>query len=263
MFRTILRNKYTYWILFIYAIGLGWWVYLQYTAHASAYYFYLYYSLISFSGGVYALRLSFKKWGGAKSVIGRGLLGLGIGLLAETFGLLMYTYYNIVVKVAIPYPSLADIGYFSLIPAYTYAAFMFAWASGIKFSLRTARGKLQVLIIPVLALLLAYGLFLNDTTVDASHPLKLFLDFGYPLGEIIPVSIALLTLTLSRNLLGGTMRSRIRYLVFAFFFQFVTEYTFLYVVAANKFVDGGISDLMYATSYAIMSLGIIAFSEYE
>ncbi len=263
MLQTILRNKFTYWILALYFIAIGWWLYLQSNEDASSYYFYAYYSSISLSGGLYAIRTSFKKWGGTKSVIGRGVIGLGIGLLAQTFGLWVYTYYNIVAEVAIPYPSLADIGYFMLIPAYTYAALMFAWAAGAKFSLKSGRGKLQVLLIPVIALIAAYWLFLRDTSLDLSDPIRSFLDAGYPLGEIIPVSIALLTLTLSAKLLGGTMRSRIQFLVFAFFLQFVAEYTYLYLVATERFVDGSWSDLLYFTSYAVMSLVIISFSEYE
>jgi len=262
MFQTIFRSKFTYWILFLYVIALGWWIYLQ-TDKSSVYYFYGYYSSVALSGGLYAFWLSFKKWGGTKSVIGKGLIGLGVGLLGEALGLLVWTYYNLIAEVAVPYPSLADLGYFALIPAYTFAAIMFAWAAGVNFSLRTARGKLQVLIIPLIALTLAYGLFLNDTEIDFSSPLTVFLNIGYPLGDIIPVSIALLTLTLSIKLLGGTMRSRIMFLVLAFFFQFLTDYVFLYLIASEKFVDGGISDLMYVTSYAIMSLGIIAFRDYK
>lgn len=263
MLKTIVRNKFTYWILFLYAIALGWWILLQFTHHASSFYFYGYYSSIALSGGIYAVRLSIKRWGGLKSVIGRGIIGLGAGLLGQGFGLLVWTYYNLGIKVDLPYPSLADVGYFALIPAYAFAALMFAKAAGAQFSLRERRGKLQVLVVPIVAFLVAYGLFLRKVGIDTANPVKAFLDIGYPMGEIIPVSIALLTLTLSHHLLGGTMRNRIRYLVFAFFFQFLTEYTFLYIVGAGLFTDGGISDLMYLTSYTIMSLGIISFSEYQ
>ena len=98
---------------------------------------------------------------------------------------------------------------------------------------------------------------------DIKNPIKTFFDFGYPLGEIIPVSIALFTLSLSRKLLGGKMKSRIIYLAFAFFFQFITEYAFLFTAGNNTYYNGGFNDLLYATSYTIMTLGLISFRSYE
>jgi len=86
---------------------------------------------------------------------------------------------------------------------------------------------------------------------------------SYPLGEIIPVSIALFTLTLSGKLLGGNMKPKILLLVLAFTFQFITEYAFLYAVGKETYVNGGINDLLYFTSYTIMALAISRFSKYS
>lgn len=265
MLKTVLSNKFTYWIFFLYAIVYIWWVKLQFIGigTSEAYLFNWFYGLIGLSGAIYGIRISLKRWGGWKSVIGRGLILLPIGLLGQWFGLQIWTYYNAVVKIEVPYPSLADIGYFALIPAYTLGAWMFAHASGARFSLKTMRGKILALSIPFIALIGAYTLFLRDIGFDLSNPVKLFFDIGYPLGETIPVSIALFTFTLSRNLLGGTMKSRILYLVGAFFFQFITEYAFLYAAGAQTYINGGWNDLMYATSYTIMSIGLIAFNDYK
>lgn len=266
MVKTILKHKITYWILFLYAVILIWYAkFLLFGGFGTteAYIFNWFYGLIGLSGAFYGIWISLKKWGGWKSIMGRGLILLPLGLLGQWFGVQVWAYYNIVAKVDVPYPSLADIGYFALIPAYTVGAWMFAHASGAKFSLRTKSGKIFALIIPFFALILAYALFLKDIGFDLSNPVKLFLDIGYPLGEIIPVSIALFTFTLSRNLLGGSMKSRILYLVGAFFFQFLTEYAFLYTAGAQTYVNGGWNDLMYATSYMIMSLGLISFQSYN
>ncbi|MBI4225693.1 hypothetical protein HY612_01125 [Candidatus Roizmanbacteria bacterium] len=265
MVKTILKNKLTYWILLLYLIVSSWWIKLQFIGlgTSEAYLFNWFYGLIGLSGAIYGIKISYDKWGGWKSIIGRGLILLPFGLLGQWFGLQIWTYYNVIAKVEVPYPSLADLGYFALIPAYTIGAWMFAHASGAKFSLKTRSGKLWALLIPFVALILSYALFLKDIGFDLSNPIKLFFDIGYPLGEIIPVSIALFTFTLSRNLLGGSMKSRILYLVFAFFFQFLTEYAFLYTAGAETYVNGGWNDLMYATSYTIMSLGLIAFNDYR
>lgn len=266
MQKTVLSSKSAYWIVVLYLVTLVWWVYIQIgnlTNTTQAYLFDWFYGLIGLSGAVIGLHISFSKWGGWSSVIGRGLIFLSLGLIGQWFGLQVWTYFNIIAKIEAPYPSLADFGYFALIPAYTLGALMFASAAGAKFSLRTKSGKIGALFIPLIALVLSYILFLKDVGVDLANPVKTFLDFGYPLGEIIPVSIALFTLTLSRGLLGGTMKSRILFLVGAFFFQFLTEYAFLYTAGMNTYVNGGWNDLMYATSYTIMSLGLISFKSYE
>lgn len=266
MFKTILKSKFSLWIVFLYLIVVIWSVIIQ-TQEAlntdQSYLFNWFYGLIALSGAVYGIRIANKNWGGINSVLGRGLIFLSLGLLGQWFGLQVWTYYNVIARVEVPYPSLADLGYFALIPFYALAAVMFAQASGAKFSLRTNGGKLWALLIPVIALVISTLLFIKDVGFDLSDPLKLFLDIGYPLGEIIPVSIAVFTLTLSRNLLGGTMKKKVLYLIGAFFFQFLTEYAFLYAAGMETYQNGAWNDMMYATSYAIMGLGLTAFRSYE
>lgn len=249
-----------------YVVVVLWWLVIQLgvsTNTTQAYLFNWSYGLIALSGSIYGISLANKVWGGWQSAVGKGLILLSLGLLGQWFGLQVWTYYNVIAKVEVPYPSLADLGYFFLIPTYGLAALMFAKTAGAKFSLRTVGGKVLAWLIPLVGLLLSYGLFLKDIGFDLSDPVKFFLDVGYPLGEIIPVSIALFILVASRSLLGGTMKMKITYLMGAFIFQFLTEYAFLYTAGAGIYVNGGWNDLMYATSYTIMSLGLTLFRTYE
>lgn len=266
MIKTIFRNKFTYWILILFTIEFLWWIRIQTFGLFNtdeSYFFNWFYGFIAISGALYGIHISISKWGGWSSIIGRGLILLPVGLLSQSFGVTLWWVYNYLARVEVPYPSLADVGFFGLIPAYTLGALMFAIASGAKFSLRTSGGKLYAFLIPFASLVVAYGLFLKNVGFDLSDPIRTFLDIGYPLGEIIPVSIALFILTLSRKFLGGTMKNRILFLTGAFFFQFLTEYAFLYAAGAQTYVNGGWNDLMYAMSYTIMSLGLIAFTDYK
>ncbi len=265
MFSTILKSKFAWFVIIYYLILLGWWIKIFFSGsqtNPENYFFGTFYAVLAILGAVNGIMIS-KVYGGWSSIIGKGIILLGLGIFAQACGQLIWSYYNIVLKVDVPYPSVADIGYFSLIPAYTMGALMFAQASGGKFSLQTSSGKILAFLIPTIALILAYFLFLRDVGFDLSDPIKTFFDVGYPLGEIIPVSIALFTLTLTKSLLGGTMKKRILYLVGAFFFQFLTEYLFLYAAGTETYFNGDWHDLMYATSYVIMSLGLISFRSYE
>ena len=221
------------------------------------------YPLISLVGGICGIFIISKKWGGVKSLIGKGILFLSLGLLAEVFGQWAWSYFTMVQKIEVPYPSIADIGYFAIIPLYSYAVYNFAKASGVKIGLKNLMGKIQALLIPLAMVCIAYFLFLRNVSVDISNPLKTFLDFGYPGLEVVAVSIGILTYSLSRNVLGGIMRPKILWIIFALVFQYITDYLFLYQVGVGTYYNGGLVDLLYATSFTIMALGILNFKTTE
>lgn len=254
----VFRSGFIRTVIFCYILLLGFWFWIYTTGNTDAkpsYIFGTIYPLLAISGGVSALIYS-QKWGGWKSVMGKGIILLGLGLFGEAFGQFVWSYYNLIVQDVAPYPSIADIGYFSIIPFYAIAMLKFARASGVRFSLKDYLGKIQVVIIPLVMLIISYIFFLRGYNLDLSQPIKTFLDFGYPMGEAIMISIAILTFTLSRKYLGGVMKNKILYIIFAFVIQYITDYTFLYKVNAGTYVNGGVVDLMYATSFAIMAIGI-------
>ena len=219
------------------------------------------YPIISLIAGTYGLFIVSKEWGGLKSVLGKGVIFLSLGLLAQVFGQWTWSYYTIIAGVEIPYPSVADVGYFLIVPFYILAMFNFAKAAGIKVGLKNFSGKLQAVIIPLLMIAVAYILFLRGIEVDfINEPIRTFLDFGYPGFEAIAISIGILTYSLSRGILGGRMRSRILYFVFALVAAYITDYTFLYLVGIEEYYNAGPVDLMYTTSFLIMSLGLISLT---
>ncbi len=218
------------------------------------------YPIISLIGGISGIILARRKWGGAKSYIGKGILFLSYGLLAEVFGQWAWSYFTIVKGIEVPYPSIADIGYFAIIPFYSYAMYNFAKAAGVKLGLRSMFGKVLAIVVPVAMFLVAYFMFLKNIEIDPTNPIKTFLDFGYPGFEVIAVSLAILTYSLSANFLGGIMRSKILLVIFALVFQYVTDSAFLYQVANGTYYNGGIVDLLYTLSFTIMALAVINFT---
>lgn len=265
MFSSIFNKKLFYILLIFYFILLGWWIriYLSgLTDTSENYLFGFVYSFIALVGGIYGLRVS-KRWGGYKSLVGRGIMFFSLGLIGEWFGQTTWSYYNIIARVEVPYPSIADIGYFSIIPFYALGMYSFLKAAGGRITLKTIKGKVLAFLLPLVMVGISYILFLKEVSIDFSQPLRTFLDLGYPLGEAITISIALLTYSLSKGVLGGIMKSRVLYLVFALFVQYITDYLFLHKAAAGTYYNAGPVDMMYATSFLIMAIGLISLSEYE
>ncbi len=259
MFKNLVRSKLGLFIFILYALLLGWWVKLFLSGQQSGLENYLFgaaYPILALVSGINGLIIS-RIYGGWSSVMGRGIIYLSLALLGQVFGQFIWTYYNIFAKIEVPYPSLADLGYISVIPFDILAMWSFAKASGAKFTFKTISHSIKIILIPGVMVTIAYFLFLHDYKYDFTNPVKVFLDFGYPLGEAIYISLAILTYLFSKKLLGGIMRSKILFLIFAFIMQFVTDYTFLYMASRNTYYNGGISDLMYATSFAIYSLALL------
>lgn len=215
------------------------------------------YGLLALYGGIVGLLVA-RKWGGLKSLIGRAITFLSLGLLAQEFGQLVYTYLGTTLD-EIPYPSVGDIGYMGSVFLYIAAAIMLAKATGFRFGVRALRGKLVAVIVPLIILAISYAAFLRDYEFDWSNPLVIFLDFGYPLGQSIYIAIALLVFLLSRKLLGGVMRPVILFLLGALCIQYISDYTFLYKNANETWEVAGINDYMYLVSYLVMTIAILRF----
>lgn len=262
----LFRSKISGVVTFFYFFLLVWWLKIYLLGGEVGlenYLFNLSYIFFNVVGGFFGLKIAREKWGGFKSILGRSISFLSLGLLGQGFGLIIWTYYNLIVKVEIPYPSLADIGYFSLIPFYSLAMVNFAMASGVKFGLKTLIGKFQVVAVPAVMFLLSYILFLKNVGIDLSDPVKTFLDIGYPAGEALSVSLGLLTFSLSRQLLGGRMKKRVLFIIFALVIQYVTEFTFLYTSGIGVYYNASFVDLMYATSYFVMTLGLLSMERFD
>lgn len=217
------------------------------------------YQLMAWFGGIFGL-ISAHSWGGAKSRMGRTILYFSIGLLLQGFGQSAFSFYNIVLHVDIPYPSIADAGYFASVIFYILGIVSLARISGASFKMKDLKGKILAFILLVLMLIASKLLFLADYDFDWSAPLRTFLDLGYPLGEAFYVSIAMLALYFSRNMLGGVMRTPLIIMMFALLAQYAAEFNFLTQALNGTWVNGGYGDILYLLSYFVMTVSLIRIS---
>ncbi len=261
----LLKSKLTYVLVVFYLVILFWWIKIFLSGVKVSdenYLFGLVYAFIALIGGINGLFVS-KIWGGYKSLVGKSIIFLSLGLLSYCFGQVAWSYYNLVLRVEVPYPSVADFGYFSAILFYIGGMYAFAKASGAKVTFNKLKGKLIAFIIPTGMLIISYFLFLQHISPDFSDPIKTFLDFGTPIGYAIVISMALTAYFLTKGVLGGNMKNRILYIISALIVQNITDNTFLYQAGAGTYYNAGINDLMFATSFTIMSLGLIIFKSYD
>lgn len=214
------------------------------------------YGILAGWGGLVGLIYS-SKWGGFKSLMGRAMLFFSLGLLAQFFGQNAYSFYIYYLKIDLPYPSIGDIGYFGSIPLYIYAVWMVARASGVKITVQSFVNKILSLAIPVGLLLVSYFFLLRGYEFDWSAPLAVFLDFGYPFGQAIYVSFAILTYILSKRVLGGIMKNKILLILIALMIQYLSDYSFLYLIYNDLWHVGGINDYIYLVSYFVMTIALI------
>lgn len=246
-----------YLVMFVFGLFFLWWVGLRIFPELSpsADLFSDTYGLSAMVGGLIGLQIS-QRWGGMRSKMGGTLTMFSAGLISQSLGQLVYTYYYLVLHVEVPYPSLGDLGFFGSIPLYMYGIYLLGRASGVRVSMASFKTQPWALVAPLAILGYSYYIFLQGYEFDWSNPMLVLLDFGYPLGQAGYLSLALLTYLLSRKVLGGVMRRKILWILGALCIQYLADYMFLFQVYNDTWVAGGINDWMYLVSYFVMTLAL-------
>lgn len=256
---TFKREKVAQIALILFLLFTCWWLYEQIQRLSNPDFsseFAHFYGVMAAFGGIFGFKIA-HKWGGFKSHMGKAILFLTSGLFAQFFGQISYSAYYFIFKIDVPYPSIGDIGFFGSIIFYFLGVWYLGKVAGVKFAKGTTTNFLQAVGVPLLMLLGGYYLFLRDYVIDFSAPLTMILDLGYPLGQSIYISLTLLTYLLSRKVLGGIMKNKILFIVFALAIQFVADYVFLFQAKHGTWYPGGVNDYFYLSAYFLMSWSLI------
>ena len=260
--RQIKQNNALKLVLALFLLFTFWWIsiYVRGLTDASENdYFTITYPIISLIGGIVGWSFA-RKWGGLKSTLGISISMFSFGLLAQFLGQMLYVYYIYILGIDEPYPSIGDVSYLASVIFYIVGVYYLAKVSGIRFTTNTLKGKLLAVLVPILILVLSYFVLLKDYVIDFSDPVLLFFDFGFPIGQAVYVSIALLALFISKDILGGMMRKPIMLLIFALVFQYFADFAYSYQYSVNpeSMYVGDFLDYLYFSSYFLMTISLFA-----
>jgi len=261
-------NKLSSVILIYFILMVAYWIGLQFAGpedQSSTINLLYSFSLntLAFVGGIFGVVVS-RRWGGAKSALGRGILFMALGLISwGAIGGYIWSFYNFVLHQEMPYPSLADVGFITAIPLWAIGMFNLAKATGVKYGLRNIKGKTFLLVAPVLAFAASYYFLVSvardGVVTDGGSALKIFFDFAYPLGDVIIITTALLIYGLTLKLLGGIYKWPVNITLLGFAVMFFADMAFSYSTTVETYYNGNYADLLFATALFLISFGLASF----
>ncbi len=258
-------NKYTSFLIGFLLQNVIFWVGIQFSKITDLPINLLY----SFSNGFMATAagimglLIAMHWGGTKSAVGRAVLFISLGTTSWGVGTLIWSYYNFVLHVPVPYPSWADAGYITAVPFWMIGTFYLSKATGVKYGLKKKIGQIYLVILPIVTFALSYYLLVTiargGSATSGGGLLKVFFDLAYPLGDVIIITIAFLVYGLSFKYLGGRFKWPVLITLFGFVLMFISDFTFAYSTTAGTYFNGHLADLLYTVALFVISSGVAGF----
>ncbi len=178
----------------------------------------------------------------------------------------IWSYYNFVIGVAAPYPSIADLGFAPSIFFWILGVIFLAKATGAWFALRKSRtAKIIAIIAPIALLIPSYYIEIKLSRGGVLVPsgeslVKVILDIAYPFGDFLAVTFAAIILILSHKYLGGAYKVAVRCLLFGLFVMYVGDSIFSYATTKMTYYNADWGDLILAAGLYFLTVGILAFA---
>jgi hypothetical protein len=254
-------------LLIYYVFVVIWWALLfafNIQGQKINYFYQFAFGLIPLIGGIAGLTKA-KKWGFLKSKVGSALFFISFGLITWGVGQMLWSiYYNLILEIEVPYPSLADVGYILSWPLWAIGMIKLSNATGAKFSVAKLKGKIFLLIIPLLLVALSYYLLViiarGGVLSDfAGGYYKIFFDLAYPIGDVVILSFATLIFGLSFRYLGGKYKLPIIVLLLGFVVNYIVDFSFSYVTSNQTYYNGHWVDLLFPTAMMLIAVGVNSF----
>ncbi len=267
--KTFWKSKFNWLILLMLIVTLGMWitVRIQGTVDANLnYYFSLMLGVIPFVASFKGF-IAAKRWGGVHSVLGRSVGALSAGVFLWGAGELVWSYYNLVLKEAAPYPSVADILFVPGFGMWILSGIFLLKLAGVNLVLRKKPllwwlvGALLVagtaLSYYLLVVVAREGVVLTDT----ASPVKVFLDIYYPLADFISLTLVTIIVAVSGKYIGGKLKTPIFLVMLGLAGMYVGDVLFGYTTTKETFYNANFGDLILLIGISILSFSLLAYAE--
>ncbi len=175
---------------------------------------------------------------------------LAAALGAWTFAEVIWAVYDLVLRVAVPVPSWADVGYLGAIPL--AAAALLCHPSMHVERAYTTRATLDGLAIGTALLLLSWTFVLgslwhhSDLTTAGG-----IVALAYPFGDIVILFFIVLTLRST----AATGRRPLLWVLVGLFAMAVSDSTYAYLVEAGRYSTGNLVDIGWVVAYLAIAVG--------
>jgi hypothetical protein len=209
-------------------------------------------------GGFMAVSIA-STWGGFQSNAGKAVFLIGLGLFLWGCGNLIWTYYNFVLHIPAPYPSLADLVYAPGMFCYGLGVFYLAKINGIPLALKGIPTKIFLIITPLIVLALILATRDGMISSFSSNPVKIFFDITYPLGDFIALTIAIVLSGLSFRYMKGKYAFDIGAVLLGVGFMFIADSIFSYTTTVGSFYNGDFGDLLFTVGTFLLTFGVLGF----
>lgn len=241
------------------------WLFISERVDTDFNYFYSFaFSLMPFLGGILGV-VGAKVWGGFKSSLGKAVSLFSLGLFFWGSGSMVWAYYNFVVNLPAPYPSIADVGYILALVFWALGAWYLSKATGARFGLRNKWIKLIAVVLPILILAGSYYILVTVArggvlTTSGDALLKTTLDILYPLGDMIILVLSVMIIGLSAKLMGGLYKLSLLSLLLGLIVMYAADFVFSYTTTIEKFYVGAPGDLLFSLAMYLLTFGVLGFA---
>lgn len=215
--------------------------------------------LVALLGGVIGL-MNARAWGGMKSFAGRAMIMFSVGLFCQEFGQLVFAYYIKFKGIEVPYPSLADFGYFLTLPFYLYGAYLLCgWSRSLGLIRWCERGVLLVGLALTTLLVFTIPMFLHGYNHHVLSLVGVWWSYLYLLVNSLFVFLAAVPFLSLRLTPQWVLYRPVLFFALALFFQYLADYLFFVQINFEIWAPGGFNDMTYFIAYYFMAFSLIRF----
>ncbi len=223
------------------------WLVLRIGGEDSVRYFDDIVTALAAGGACTSCLLAARRQGGAKR---RFWVLLAAALGAWTFAEVIWAVYDLVLHVAVPVPSWADVGYLGAIPL-AAAALLCHPSMHVERNYKT-RATLDGLAIGTALLLLGWTFVLGSLW----HHLDLttaggIVTLAYPFGDIVIIFFIVITLRST----AATGRRPLFWVLLGLFAMAISDSTYAYLTEAGRYSTGNLVDIGWVVAYLAIAVG--------